>query len=109
MSLVDHCPPGKRSFEICWASCPYRSEAAAEGSVAHQDVSTSASGSGQPRSAVATVSDVSLVLIGLALIVSAFSNIPAQVSGSLVSVGLAAPGALPVRATFGVVGFALLL
>ena len=77
--------------------------------MAHQDVSTSASGSGQPRSAVATVSDVSLVLIGLALIVSAFSNIPAQVSGSLVSVGLAAPGALPVRATFGVVGFALLL
>jgi hypothetical protein len=48
-------------------------------------------------------------VLGLALIVSAFSNVPAQVSGSLVSVGLAAPGALPVRVVFGVVSIALLL
>src|SRR5262245_33295459 len=77
--------------------------------MANQDVRRSATGSGRPRSIVTTVPDVGLVLLGLALIVSAFSNVPAEVSGSVVSVGLQAPGQLLVRLVFGVVGFALLL
>src|SRR5947209_6024124 len=58
------------------------------------------------RSRTAAASDVGLALIGLALIASAFSNIPVQVSGP-VSVRLSAPGALVVQVLFGVVGFSL--
>jgi hypothetical protein len=75
--------------------------------MAKQDVGRSTQASKPRRSATATVSDVGLVLIGLALLASAFSNIPVQVSG-LVSVGLSAPGALLVRVVFGMVGLALL-
>ena len=60
------------------------------------------------RSNRATVSNLGFVLIGLALIASAFSNLPVQVSG-LVNVRLSHPRRALVQIVFGAIGFALLL
>ena len=74
----------------------------------NQGAQSSAGGSGPPRSTKVAVSDTALVVIGLALIAGAFTNVPVQVSG-LVNVKLHAPGVLLVPIVFGIVGFALLL
>ncbi len=60
------------------------------------------------RSTAGIAADVVLVLVGLALIAGALSNIRVEVSG-LVNLTLSAPGVLLVRFVFGTAGFALLL